>query len=206
MQLRRHSKIDILVLLLVVVGGFFAVRHATGIGDAWHGLFYRPSAAIRQLAEDAGMNAEGKKLFYRFSPQLVNGSELQAKCGNAKLGCTAGRSIYILDSDDPAQYNRNIVTAAHEMLHVAYARLPDYQKQALEQETDAALADDTNQIVRGIQEELATYDQQDYYNEAHSIIGSELPDAGPALNTYYQRYFSDRSKTTDAFLASPEGK
>lgn len=206
LQLRRRSKIDVLLLLLVGVAGFFVVKHAIAVGDWLHSLYYHPGPQIVRLADAAGMNDEGKKLFYRFSPQLVNASVLKRECGSDKLGCTAGRHIYILNSDDPAQYNRNIVTAAHEMLHVAYSRLDRTDKQSVDSAIDNLLASDGGRVVTGITEQLNTYDKADYYNEAHSYIGSELSDAGPALNTYYERYFDDRAKTTQAFLNSPEGR
>lgn len=205
-QLNRRSKIDILVLLLVGVAGFFAVKHAVGLGDWAHSLVYRPPAQIVKLADDAGMNSEGKKLFYRFSPQMVSASVLQQKCGSDKLGCTTGTHIYVLASSDPAQYNRDIVTAAHEMLHVAYSRLSGGEKQALDTDIRQELSANDTRVALNIKGELQTYSKADYYNEAHSYIGSELGDAGPALNTYYERYFSDRSKTAQAFLNSPEGQ
>lgn len=204
LQLRRHSKIDILLLLVVAVGGFFAVKYATAIGDTWHSWFYRPSPAIQMLADDAGMNARGKQLFYRFSPQMVGAAMLDSHCGSATLGCAEGRHIYILQSSDTTQQERNIVTAAHEMLHIAYSRLSGGDKQVLQHEIDQLLSSNDGAVARSIREQLQTYSRADYYNEAHSYIGSEMANAGPGLNAYYGRYFADRSKTTNAFLASPE--
>lgn len=206
LQLNRRNKLDVLALLLVSIGGFLAVRHAVAIGDWLHGLVYRPPAAVVQLADAAGMNARGKELFYRFSPQLVSGSVLRQKCGSEKLGCTVGTHIYILDSHDPAQYNRDIVTAAHEMLHVAYSRLTLAGKQAVDADIKQELGSNDSRVALNIKASLESYPAADYYNEAHSYIGSELGDAGPALNQYYGRYFTDRAKTTQAFLNSPEGQ
>ncbi|HET9174214.1 MAG TPA: hypothetical protein VFN56_02935 [Candidatus Saccharimonadales bacterium] len=206
LQLNRRSKLDILALLAVGIVGFFSVRHAVTIGDWLHEIVYHPPAQIVQLADDAGMNNTGKKLFYRFAPQMVNAATLRQKCGSDKLGCTAGTHIYILDSSDPTQYNRNIVTAAHEMLHVAYSRLSSADKQAVDANIQQELGHNDTRVAQSIKAQLQTYDPSDYFNEAHSYIGSELSDPGPALNLYYERYFVDRNKATQAFLNSPEGQ
>ena len=199
---RRRRRIDVILLVVVLLVAELTVKNAVAISDWWHSVVYRPPAAVVQLANDAGMNSEGKKLFYRFSPQIVDANTLRDKCGTDKLGCTSGRSIYVLQAHNKLEYASNVVTAAHEMLHVAYSRLTSSQKQALTAETDKALAESTDPVVRSIREQLSTYSAEDYYNEAHSYIGSELGDAGPELNTYYMRYFSDRSKTTDQYLLS----
>lgn len=78
--------VDIILLLIVLVGGYFAVRNATAIGDWWHFLNYDPPEDIVEIAEDAGMNERGKRLFYRFSPTFVEQSRLDAECGDHALG------------------------------------------------------------------------------------------------------------------------
>lgn len=194
-----RKKIDLLLLLLVLVGGFFAVRNAQAIGDWWHATRYTPPPEIQQLAEDAGMNDTGRKLFYRFSPELVSQAELDRHCDKGRLGCAEGQDIYILESTTDAEYNRNVVTAAHEMLHVAYSRLSQEQRGALDPQLEAALkAYGLNNIASKLQD----YPSDAYINEAHSFIGSETRDPGNRLEQHYKQYFADRSKTVGAFEAS----
>lgn len=194
-----RKKIDLLVLALVVVSGFFAVRNAVAVGDLWHSLHYDPPKIISQIAEDAGMNDRGKQLFYRFSPQLVSQSELDAACSSDKLGCVEGTSLYILDHQTKGEYERSIVTSAHEMLHIAWSRMDEAELKRLETLLENELAMPNAAKIRA---KLDGYPKEDRINEAHSFIGSEMRIVSPALEDHYGSYFSDRSKTTRAYIFS----
>ncbi|HSX29561.1 MAG TPA: hypothetical protein VLE73_03300 [Candidatus Saccharimonadales bacterium] len=196
-----RKKIDLIILLLVLVAGVFAIKNAQAIGDWWHSVQYHPPADVAKLADDAGMSPEGKKLFYRFSPQLVDAATLGQKCGNEKLGCTEGQSIYMLQFKDDGEYNRTIVTAAHEMLHVAYSRLNPKEVAELDTQLKTELDGYGASVVA---DQLKGYSSDDYYNEAHSFIGSQLSDISPQLEQHYKRYFDDRHKTATAYRESPE--
>ena len=196
-----RRKIDALILLTVLIAGAFSVANARAIGDWWHAHIYGPSEEIVSLATDAGMNDTGKNYFYRFEPTLVDQATLDDKCSVEKLGCTEGRFIYILQPTTESERYRTIVTAAHEMLHVAYSRLSPQQRDDLEPLLKAELAKPADS---GIRQELTGYAQEDYYNEAHSFIGSELPNLDRLLEQHYAKYFSDRTKTVQAYAASPE--
>lgn len=118
-----RRKVDLLILLLVLLVGGLAALNAQQLGDWWHARSYDPPEEIVVLADGAGMSDEGRKLFYRFEPSLLDQTALDEKCSAEKFGCTSGRFIYILRPTNEAEYSRAVVTAAHEMLHVAYSRL-----------------------------------------------------------------------------------
>ncbi|MES2970750.1 MAG: hypothetical protein V4702_00315 [Patescibacteria group bacterium] len=195
-----RRKIDLFILLLVLMTGFFAVRNARLIGDWWHSQQYSPPQEISKLADDAGMSNKGKQLFFRFSPQLVGQQDLDSYCDIEKLGCAEGRNIYILQYINNEEYNQSTVTAAHEMLHVAFSRLKPAQKEMLQPLLKAEL--DKPQAANIIKK-LKDYPPEDYFNESHSFIGSELGSISPELSNYYKDYFNDRSKSTSAYNASP---
>lgn len=197
--MKKRTLIDLIILLFVLIIGLVAVRNATAIGDWWYFLRYEPSEEVAQLATDAGMGDEGRKLFYRLDPQFVDRQTMQEKCGSDALGCTVGRNIYILNDFTPRQYNRSIVTAAHEMLHVAWSRIDD--KTTLQADLDTQI----DKISDNLYQKFSKFDGEDYYNEAHSYIGTEQSELIPDLKTHYQRYFDNRQKTLDALEASPEG-
>jgi hypothetical protein len=194
-----RRKIDLLILFVILVTGFFAIRNAQSIGDWWHTQRYSPSVEIAGLAEDAGMNEEGKRLFFRFSPQLVDQPQLDSSCDIEKLGCVEGSSIYILIDTTKREYKRNIVTASHEMLHVAYSRLKPSELENLQSLLTIELAKPASS---DILDKLKDYPSEDYYNEAYSFIGSEILNVSPELNEYYKKYFIDRSKSTTAYSTS----
>lgn len=195
-----RKKLDLLFLTIVLVAGLFAVQNAVAIGDWWHAKRYIAPTEVIELANQAGMSAEGRRLFYRFSPQITNAQTIQTECGFERLGCTVGTTIYILESADDAEQRRNVVTAAHEMLHVAYSRLTTEKRQHLSELYDRALGHPGAAKVR---QALESYPAEEYDSEAHSFIGSELYLAGEELENHYASYFDDRSKSIQAAHYSP---
>lgn len=197
MSMRRT--VDLVILVVVLLGGFFAIRNAVAIGDWWHARNYSPSDSIAQMSTDAGMSEKGEKLFYRFSPKLVSRQILDEECTVNKLGCAEGQSIHILQYDDEESYKQAVVTAAHEMLHVAYSRLSDQELDYIHSLIDEQMHLPSSQSIKT---KLDGYPDEDYYTEAHSFIGSELEDVIPELEDYYGNYFSDRGKVVQAYKDS----
>ena len=195
-----RKKLDLLFLVIVLIAGLFAVQNAVAIGDWWHAKRYIPPTEVIELANQAGMSAEGRRLFYRFSPQITNAQTIQTECGSERLGCTVGTTIYILESADDAEQRRNVVTAAHEMLHVAYSRLTNEELAELSPLYDQALLQPGATNVR---KALQQYPAEEYDSEAHSFIGSELPVTNSKLEAHYSTYFSDRAKSVQAAQNSP---
>ena len=197
-----RQKIDFGVLFFVIVAGAFAINNAFTIGDWWHSLWYTPPPGMVALADGSGMNGKGKEYFYRFSPQYITAKSMEKKCGGIKLGCVEGSSIYILVSDNSrAEFDRSVVTAAHEMLHVAYSRLSSSERQQLDNHLAIVLRKRSAMDIREI---LASYPRADYFNEADSYVGTQMKDVGVWLNDYYSHYFSNRNKVVEAFFHSPE--
>lgn len=198
--MKKRTIIDLLILLLVVITGFIAIKNAVAIGDWWFFRSYEPSDQVIKLAEDAGMNDYGKKLFYRMDPQFVDRQTINQECGSDALGCTVGRNIYILNDFTERQYNRSIVTAAHEMLHVAYSRIDKNDLVELKSNLNKQIQESDSELV----DKFSKFTGEDYYNEAHSYIGSEESDLMDSLKAHYSNYFNDRDKVLTALRYSPE--
>jgi hypothetical protein len=161
---------------------------------------YTPDSEVAQLAIDAGMGDRGKFLFYASHPSLSDATSFNHQCGTpdastAILGCYNGSNIYIYNITDARLEGIRPTTAAHEMLHAAYNRLDEKEKQRinslLETEYDR-LKDDTELAGRMSFYERTQPGERD--NELHSIIGTEISQISAELEAYYGRYFSDRSK------------
>lgn len=110
------------------------------------------------------------------------------------LGCyRPGVGIYILRVEDARLAGVQQVTAAHEMLHAAYDRLSGSERSkvnSLIKNAYAALKNDR------ITSTINQYQQAgaDTTDELHSILGTEVRQLPPELESYYQRYFSDRGQ------------
>lgn len=160
---------------------------------------YDPPARIEQLADNTTMNSQGRKLFFVHHPELDDKKSFSGHCPVIEetivLGCyITHRKIYLFDVSDPRLSGVHEVTAAHEMLHAAYDRLSDAEKQDINAKLEAFTATLTDERIL---ETIAAYRQQNpsvVPNELHSIIGTEVRNLTPELEKYYARYFDNRLK------------
>ncbi|MDX2775889.1 hypothetical protein PV379_00770 [Streptomyces caniscabiei] len=198
-SLRGHAAaiiaavVSVLLALLLVVNRQQVVDQLT----VWQ---FQPSSEIQALADKSGMGDRGEFYFYASQPTLETAEVFNQKCdreeeSTAVLGCYTGGRIYIYNVEDKTLDGIREVTAAHEMLHAAYDRLSEGERQrinALVEEEYAKLRTDS-----AFAERMAFYDrtepgQRD--NELHSIIGTEVADIDPKLEVHYKAYFTDRNK------------
>lgn len=175
---------------------------------------YKPNEAVVQLAKRATMSDHGEFYFYASQPAIEAAPRFNEKCAKkeesaAILGCYDGRNIYIYDVTDPQLDGIREVTAAHEMLHAAYDRLSGDEKAKV----NALLEVEYEKLKDNVEfaERMAFYartEPGERANELHSIVGTEVANISPELETYYKKYFNDRSavvvlheKYANVFLA-----
>ena len=114
----------------MVAGAILAVVNRQQIIDEITLWQYQPSEQIATIASRAKMSDTGKRMFYISKPQIKSANEFNEDCrrvekGNAILGCynQSSGEIYVYDVTNPELDGVKEVTAAHEMLHAAWARL-----------------------------------------------------------------------------------
>lgn len=191
------------LVLLVLLGILAAVLlNARTIRDTIRLYGYSPPATIAQIADDTAMTNAARRMFYVNHPVIADRTAFGEHCGNRGehtivLGCYHGidNGIYLFDVTDERLEGVEHVTAAHEMLHAAYDRLSNSERQRI----DRLLQDyyDTQVTDERLLETIASYQKsapKDVLNEMHSIFATEIAVLPPELETYYQRYFTDRSK------------
>ena len=113
------------------------------------------------------------------------------------------QEIYVLgcyreDQDRLYVYNVNSseipgvreVTTAHEMLHAAYHRLLFWEKLDLKDQLQSVY--DHLPAGSDLRTSMQNYHPDEFYDELHSRIGTEVKDLPAPLERYYQRYFTDR--------------
>jgi hypothetical protein len=198
-QRQSTGSISVLLVLFVVLGlVLIAWAKRQAIYD-WSRLQgYTPPDEIAQLAFDTTMNNSARRLFYVYHPELSQRDSFNQKCSGfgeqtIVLGCyVSNAGIYLFDVDDPRLQGVEQVTAAHEMLHAAYDRLSAAERARVDGMTAAAFEKLNDERIR---ESIDGYRQRDpsvIPNELHSIIGTEVRDIPPDLETYYKKYFTNR--------------
>lgn len=194
----RRTFVDAIVFVLVLAGGTWALLNQQDIRDWWVLRSYQPSAEISALAEATDMNERGERVFFASRPQLNDRSSFNTNCPfpdrSLVLGCFADSHIYIFKVDNTKLDGVEEVTAAHEMLHAAYARMSGSERKKIDKLTADAYAglrnDRLTQIIDGYRKD----DPESVPNELHSILGTEIRELPAELEAHYANYFDDRGQ------------
>lgn len=177
---------------------FFIKQKISDYINVWS---YKPSTVVMSFAERTGLSDNGTFLYLASQPVLDGTQLFNDECNNVEnvasiLGCYKDNRIYIYDVNDEKLDGIREVTAAHEMLHAAYARLNEKEKNKvnkllrLEYEK---IKDDEN--FKSRMEFYARTEPGQINNELHSVIGTEMASISPELEEYYSRYFEDRQRS-----------
>jgi hypothetical protein len=190
-----------ILVLGVGAGGVWALTHQQRVTDMITVWQYEPGTDVAAYAERSMMTDEGRFLFYASRPSIEASETFNEQCASQLedvgiLGCykPGDRRIYLFDVTDVRLDGIEEVVAAHEMLHAAWHRMGDDERERLGvllERVAATRADDPE-----FAETLEYYAQAEpgeRLNELHSIIGTEFPDVGEELEQHFATYFTDRA-------------
>jgi len=188
------------LLAAVIVGAAWGIINVHSVDDWLRLRNYTPPAAIASLADQDTFTSYTRHMFYVNHPQLINTVDtFRQYCPENKetivLGCyhPGQNGIYIYSVNDPALYGVEQVTAAHEVLHAVYERLSTKQRNQLNAELEDYYKNGlTDPRVKA---EVVLYQQTeptDVMDEMSCTFGTEIANLPPALEEYYQQYFSNR--------------
>lgn len=185
------------IILLIISLSIGAVVQRQAINDWWILRSYDPPVAVVNLADSITTTDYGQKLFYVNKPQIDGAEAFRNSCTISEasiiLGCyVENDGIYIFDVTDVRLAGVQQVTAAHELLHVAYQRLNGAEKERINNLTSIVRQNLTDERILQTIETYQTRDSAVVPNELHSIFATELRDLPKELEDYYAQYFTDR--------------
>ncbi|MEI9914360.1 MAG: hypothetical protein WDN66_05320 [Candidatus Saccharibacteria bacterium] len=161
---------------------------------------YKAPAAISTLANQDGMTAYTRKVFYVNHPNLYSRSSFSNYCPNNSeqsvvLGCyhLGQNGIFLLSVNSSDLYGIEQVTAAYETLHAIYQRLSPDQQKTLNNELISFENHGLNDPI--VKAQIAGFRKTEpggVLNEMTSLFGTEVQNLPPALNIFYSKYFSNR--------------
>lgn len=206
-QNSRGFAASFIILVVAVCLASLAIIYRQTIVDHVVALEFHPAAGVMELASKAGMNANGKFIYRASQPEIDSRTDFNAVCANkdsqtAVLGCYVNNRIYIYDVTDSRLAGIKTVTAAHEMLHAAYARLSPSERTKVNSMVEAAYQKLQDQD--DLKARMAIYaktEPGERDNELHSVLGTEVGNLPNDLENYYKQYFSDRGKVVAAHAA-----
>jgi uncharacterized protein YukE len=189
--------ISLLLLILLLV----AMINQQKLYDWWRLRGYTPPAYVAQLATQDTMNSYTRHLFYLNRPKILNTVQgFRDYCPENKntivLGCyrSGQNGIFIYNVPDPTLAGVTEVTAAHEVLHSVYARLSGKERNYVNGLLESYYKNDLHNAT--VLAEVKLYQEtepRDVMDEMNSTFGTEILNLPPALNSYYGKYFTDRS-------------
>ncbi|MBP7018143.1 hypothetical protein KBB17_01435 [Candidatus Saccharibacteria bacterium] len=199
--LRIVSRLLLLFIVPVIIIGTVAAVAGKNYYDLydWYKLRdYTPSVEVTKLADDSYMTDSARKVFYVHDPKINDKVEFNQNCPFAErtfvLGCYTGANIYLLDVKEERLASVETVTAAHEMLHATYSRLPIKERENVDRLLSEAFARQTDKRLIDLVAEYRKHDPGSVPNELHSILGTEVASLSPELEEYYDQYFTNRKE------------
>src|SRR5699024_3493237 len=112
------------------------------------------------------------------------------------LGCYTNGRIHLFDIDDARVDSVVEATAAHELLHAAYERFTQREREALAKRL-IDLYEERSEHEPKFAERMSVYDHlstAEFANELHSIFATELTELPDWLEEHYATWFRDRQQ------------
>lgn len=196
LQVLRHGVAFVGIIALALMIVLYGQRAI----DFVQASQYIPSSQLSSITGQIDLSSYGKQLLYASDPMIENQAAFNQDCQSTEravaiLGCYTHRKIYLFDITNSELSGAMEVTAAHEMLHAAYNRLFPWQRQAVDRMIEAEyqkIKDKSDLSVTLAYYAKTEPGQRD--NELHSILGTEVANLSPDLESYYSQYFTDRQQ------------
>ena len=199
---RSHTLTDWLSGL-VIFGTLFAGAFAfICLQDDIKGYDFQISDTLKPYVQKLHLTEKASKTLLATHPALQEKQAFNQSCHSHNhevyvLGCYVHDSdriyLYHVESNDlPGVIE---VTTAHEMLHAAYQRVPFWEKDRLNEEIKKAY--DNLPADHEIRTSIKSYSEDDFYDELHSRLGTEVADLSDFLEKHYAAYFQHRQTITD---------
>ncbi len=192
----HKSRNGLIVSMLLLLSVSFAWYQRQYIYD-WSRLRnYSVSIGMSELATATTMNAKARNIFYVQHPELDNKVVFDGKCDVGEqtivLGCyISKKGIFVYDVTDARLAGVKEVTSAHEMLHVAYDRLSQKDRIAVDSMVENAYSKLNDTRIKDTVEQYKK-NKADVKDELHSILGTEVRTLPADLESYYKKYFDNR--------------
>ncbi|MEK7602890.1 MAG: hypothetical protein AAB459_01420 [Patescibacteria group bacterium] len=198
---KKHRFVSLFGSLFLLSVLFLGLGFRQEVDDWLRLRDYTPPKIISDLASATTMNELGRKLFYVYEPVLNDKTTFNENCEDSEksvvLGCYVSKAgIYIFDISDERLSGIEEVTAAHEMLHVAYERLSN-DKDWIDNMVTNAYKSVKSERIRKTIEQYKAKDSKVVSNELHSILATEVRNLPKDLESYYRRFFTNRKAIVD---------
>lgn len=210
-SVRRFFRRAVTVILVIAVigGGVFAWINRVEIATRIDAMGYDATPAMTKLESRLELTTRGEYLFRASHPTLDGSSKFSHKCAGVDqsekghlLGCfTPQQQIHLFQVDDERLDGIVEVTAAHELLHAAWARSPQAERDDLISKLED-LYEKRVESDPDLKERMQVYEhlsRASFANELHSVLATEEAELPTWLEKHYAKWFEDRGKLLQYF-------
>lgn len=181
---------------------FLYRQHILDQFNVWQ---FKPSQEVSAIAMRAELSDTGRFYFYASQPAVQERDAFNKSCTTMRgetivvLGCYVMQRVYLFNVTDEKLDGIREVTAAHEMLHAAYERLSGSEKTPIDTllQTESQKITDPEFVT--LMQEYDKSEPGERNNELHSIIGTQVGNLSPELESYYAQYFNNRTKLVELY-------
>ncbi|HWT39956.1 MAG TPA: hypothetical protein VN081_01610 [Dongiaceae bacterium] len=190
-----RSLVSFCITLLILAAAFLLFFNRQYLFDQYQVWTYKPTSAVQAIESQVKFTPSGDFIFRATHPEVEQAASFNKGCprqevGNPILGCyTTDNRIYIYSITNTQLAGMEEVTAAHEMLHAAWARMSSSEQQSLGVELQAAYDKLDNADLKQRMSYYQRTEPGEFINELHSILGTEFANLGPDLEQHYSQYF-----------------
>lgn len=187
----RFGSLIFTIFIVVTLLCAYAFQDEFKAGD------YALTGDLSSIATSLNLTSRAQLILRATHPSLQEKESFNQNCNSHSqeiyvLGCYREDQdrLYIYNVDSSEIPGVREVTTAHEMLHAAYHRLLFWEKNDLNDQLQSAyqqLPADSDLRVS-----MQNYQPDEFYDELHSRLGTEVKNLPAPLERYYQRYFIDR--------------
>ena len=199
----KSKVFGIIFAALVVILGYEAFSFFGGF-DYIKASAYTPTSEMQGIIDELDLTDRGTRTLRAVSPNLASRTVFNEKCNSHDseiyvLGC------YVTGDDQVFLYNIDVKeldgvresTAAHELLHAVYNRLPFWEKNDLIVKLRKIY--DSLDETSDIKNSMELYSDDEFYDELHSRVGTEIKNLPSDLEEHYAKIFKDQDKIVDFY-------
>lgn len=186
--------------MIVLAGlGWLAIASVPLLQDASRALSYQPPVEVKDVASQLELTNRGKFIFEASQPAVLNAKQFNASCSRQQrtsliLGCYTNRQIFIYNVTDSQLEGVKEVTAAHELLHAAYERTNSRSRDSLIPMLSQVYQEIKSPEIEKRMTYYGEFEAEEWFNELHSIIGTEVLELPESLEEHYGLYFKNRQQ------------
>lgn len=187
-----------LIILILGIGLGYIYRQE--VKDQFIVNFGSQQDEANELSSRLDLTSNGTFLYKASQPKLLTDQEFNNSCRTVEkertivLGCYTGQKIFVYKVDEERLDGVEEVTAAHELLHAVYERMPQTEKQELNRQLILAADSITDPHFVELLDEYRKSEHAELENEIHSILGTEISVLPSNLEDHYSKYFNDRQR------------